>query len=127
MGTIDIILNFPIMDMNRNVFLRNPERVLRHNLERMNRFYGGEDWRDVVYDRTRDLFGHPEKTDIQFIVDAFRDRLRDKAGFEYVPSPIPLRNSVGAIVYYLFFASQKSVAAEIATYIFNKYRTRKRG
>ena len=32
-----------------------------------------------------------------------------------------MRNSLGAVVYYLFFASQKDVAARIATEIFSQY------
>jgi len=46
------------------------------------------------------------------------------AHFENVPKPMPMRNSTGAVVYYLFFASQKPVAEHIVTDIFNKYRLR---
>ena len=56
------------------------------------------------------------------IVAAFRKRLREGAGFGYVPDPIPMRNSKKAIVYYLFLASPKAVAEKIITAIFNKYR-----
>jgi len=44
--------------------------------------------------------------------------------FKHVPNPIPMRNSKGAIIYYLFFAAQKPVAADIVRDIFNKYRNR---
>jgi hypothetical protein len=37
-----------------------------------------------------------------------------------------MRNSSGAIVYYLFFASQKAVAAGIVRDIFRKYGHRER-
>ena len=33
-----------------------------------------------------------------------------------------MRNTKGAVVYYLFFASPKPVAAKIVQSIFNKYR-----
>ena len=56
------------------------------------------------------------------IVSAFRDKLIDIAGFQYVPKPLPMRNSTRAVVYYLFFASQKPVTAHIVSDIFNKYR-----
>jgi hypothetical protein len=46
------------------------------------------------------------------------------AGFAYVPEPSPMRNSKGATIYYLFFASQKPAAADIVTDIFNKYRNK---
>ncbi len=40
----------------------------------------------------------------------------------YVPEPIPMRNSKGAVVHYLLFASQKPVADNIVKDIFRKYR-----
>jgi hypothetical protein len=42
-----------------------------------------------------------------------------------VPEPLPMRNSKGAIVYYLFFASQNDAGAKIVGEIFDKYRERK--
>jgi len=35
--------------------------------------------------------------------------------------PLAFKNSRDAIVYYLFFASQKPVAEDIVQHIFNKY------
>ncbi|MEW5981110.1 MAG: hypothetical protein AB1806_01920 [Acidobacteriota bacterium] len=58
------------------------------------------------------------------VVDAFARRLKSVAGFEFVLNPLPMRNSVNAIVYYLFFASQQPVAAKIVRDIFDKYRDR---
>jgi len=56
------------------------------------------------------------------IVAAFRQRLKKIAGFQFVPNPLPMKNSTNAVVYYLFFASQKPVAEKIITDIFSKYR-----
>ena len=55
---------------------------------------------------------------------AFERRLRQVAGFEYVANPIPMQNTKGVILYYLFFASQKPVAKKIVDAIFDKYRGR---
>ena len=38
-----------------------------------------------------------------------------------MPNPLPMRNAKGAIVYYLFFASQVEVAEDIVRDIFAKY------
>jgi hypothetical protein len=38
---------------------------------------------------------------------------------------MPMRNTTGAIVYYLYFAAQKPVGAKIVTEIFKKYRDRR--
>jgi hypothetical protein len=56
------------------------------------------------------------------IVSAFKERLKSVAGFAYVADPLPMKNGRNAIVYYLFFASQKPVAAKIIADIFGKYR-----
>ncbi len=124
MRSVDMFLNFPVADMNRNVLWRHPEGVDAADLQRMNAFWGDESWRNVAYTTTRDLFGHPEKEDNAVVAEGFRQRLLRVAGFKHVPEPLPMRNSKGATVYYLFFASQKPTAEHIVTDIFNKYRQR---
>ena len=58
----------------------------------------------------------------EVIVAAFQERLKTVAGFSVVPAPLPMKNSNNAVVYYLFFASQKPVAQKIIDDIFAKYR-----
>ncbi len=123
--SIEIFLNFPVMDMNRNVLWRMPENAAAQQVARMTSFWGDDSWRDAAYDRTGNLFGMEFKTDNQTVAKAFRDRLKSKAGFEYVPDPIPMRNAANAVVYYLFFAAQRPAAAKIVTDIFDSYRNRK--
>jgi len=62
-----------------------------------------------------------EKNPIDIVVDSFSERLKKVAGFRYVPRPMPMRNSKDAIVYFLFFAAHKPVAANIVEEIFEKY------
>jgi len=124
---IDMFLNFPVMDMNRNVFWRNPDRVAQDALDRMTNFWGDETWKQAAYAPSpqSDFFGAPEiiKQENEGIVAAFRERLRNVAGFQSVAEPLPMRNSNNAAVYYLFFASPKLVAEKIITGIFAKYRS----
>ena len=124
MRTMDMFLNFPVADMNRNVLWRNPEGVDPADIRRMNEFWGDESWRQVAYTTEKDLFGHLEKEENAAVAEGFRSRLLKVAGFKHVPEPLPMRNSKGAIVYYLFFASQKPTAEHIISDIFNKYRQR---
>ena len=124
MKSVEIFLNFPMADMNRNILRRNPENVAPAQIARMNSFWGDNSWREAAYDTTQNLFGLELKTGNIPIVEAFQERLRTVAGFKYVPEPIPMRNSKGAVVYYLFFASQKPVAMNIVEQIFNKYRNK---
>jgi three-Cys-motif partner protein len=123
MRSLELFINFPVADINRNVLWRNPEAVEEADLKRMNTFWGDDSWRQVAYRRERGLFGDMvEKEDNEAVAEGFRKRLQDVARFRHVPEPMPMRNSKGAVVYYLFFASQKPVAAEIVTDIFSKYR-----
>ena len=124
MKSIEIFLNFPIADMNRNVLWHNIEEVDPKQIARMNAYWGDESWRDAAYDGKRNLFGWQEKTDNHAVVAAFQQRLKSVAGFKYVPDPMPMRNTTNAVVYYLFFASQRPVAAQIVTGIFDKYKER---
>ncbi len=124
MKSIDMFLNFPVADMNRNVLWHNPDAVDAEDVERMTAFWGDESWRETAYSTDGNLFGYPEKEDNETVAEGFRKRLQKVAGFNHVPSPLPMRNSKGAIVYYLFFASQKPVAKEIVQDIFKKHANR---
>ena len=126
---VDMFLNFPVMDMNRNAIWRNPEKVPQDGIERMTRFWGDESWRTAAYVESAqaNLFGFaPEqvKQPNDAIVGAFMRRLQDVAGFKFVPDPLPMRNSTNAVVYYLFFACGHPVAKKIIIDIFNKYRSK---
>ena len=125
MESIEIFLNFPIMDMNRNVLRKNPDKVERSQITRMDRFWGDHTWYDIAYTKTPGLFGQiEEKVRNEAIVKAYQERLKKVADFAYVPEAIPMRNSIGATVYYLFFASPKPTGAKIVKDIFDKYRDR---
>ena len=124
MKSIEIFLNFPIMDMNMNVLKKDPGKVDPQQALRMTAFWGDESWRQAAYKTTDNLFGMEEKASNDAVAEAFRQRLKKVAGFDYVPEPIPMRNSNGATVYYLFFASQKPVALGIVRDIFNRYRNK---
>lgn len=121
MKSIDMFLNFPVADINRNVLWHNPDAVDAEDIERMTAFWGDESWRQIAYSTDRNLFGYPEKEDNETVAEGFRKRLQEVAGFKHVPSPLPMRNSKGAVIYYLFLASQKPVAQDIIEAIFSKY------
>lgn len=124
--TIDLFLNFPIMDMNRRTLWTDPDRVSAEQAGPMTAFWGDDSWKSVAYrpSSQSNLFGdlEVEKVPNDAIVEAFQERLRLKAGFKYVAQPVPMRNSTNAVVYYLFFATQQAVAINIIEEIFKKYR-----
>lgn len=124
--TIDMFLNFPIMDMNRNALSREQGKGTKDGVDRMNRFWGDESWHDIAYaaSKQQSLFGDVDiqKQNNDTVAAAFRERLRKVAGFEFVPQPMPMKNKNNATLYYLFFASAKPVAGRIIEDIFKKYR-----
>ncbi len=122
MKTLDIFLNFPVMDINRNVLRRDPGTAQNFQKAKFTKVWGDDSWPEAAYGS--DLFGNPDKQSNETIAKAFRARLIEVAGFARVPKPIPIRNSKGAIVYYLFFASQKGAAEDIVLDIFKKYEHR---
>jgi len=124
---VDMFLNFPVMDINRNVLWRNPEGVSLSQKQRMTDSWGDDSWKEVAYSKKPpDIFNYREveKESNETVVAAFRKRLQEIAEFQFVPEPIPMRNNQGATIYYLFFASQKEVAKKIVEDIYNKYRNR---
>jgi three-Cys-motif partner protein len=126
MKSIELFVNFPVADINRNVLWRDPEGVDDPQKARMNALWGDDSWRNVAYRTDTTLFGEPEKQSNEVIAEAFQSRLKTIGGFARVPQPLPMMNSKGAIVYYLFFASQKNTAEHIVLDIFKTYRERGR-
>jgi three-Cys-motif partner protein len=123
MRSIEIFYNFMIMDANMNMFLRKAEDVKPAEIDRMNAVWGDESWRTAAYRQERGLFGDiDEKRTNDEVAEAFRKRLVEVAGFKYVPKPVAMRNSTGAVVYYLYFASPNKTGATIVDHIFGKHR-----
>ncbi len=125
MGSVEIFLNFPIMHMNRNVLRHDQTSSLPGEVARMNSFWGNESWREAYRKISKGLFEPiDEKSTNADIVKAYVSRLKDVAGFKYVPEPMPMRNSSGAVVYYLMFASPNNTGRKIVQAIFDSYRNR---
>ena len=106
MRSVEIFLNFMIMDANMNVLWNDPDNVPAAQAERMNVFWGDNSWRGACYRTQPGLFEDiVRKAPNEAVVAAYQKRLRDVAGFKYVPDPMPMCNSKGTVIYYLFFAS----------------------
>jgi three-Cys-motif partner protein len=117
MGSIEIMLNFPVMDMNMNVLLNEPDNATDAQKGRMTKFWGDESWREAAYDESiqSQLFGNPdeEKIEMDELAGAFQQRLKKVAGFKHVPDPILFKNRSKAPLYYIVFATQNATGAKI--------------
>jgi three-Cys-motif partner protein len=127
LGSIEIFLNFPIADMNRNVLWNEKDKVKQSQADRLTRFWGDESWKKIAYctSRQQNIWGNYDtiKVNNDTVAEAFRQRLITVAGFKNVPKPVPMKNNQNSIIYYLYFASQKPVAMNIVKSIFKKYST----
>ncbi|MBI2061022.1 MAG: three-Cys-motif partner protein TcmP [Nitrospirae bacterium] len=124
MKSVEVFYSFMIMDANMNVLWTNPDKVAKNQAIRLDAVWGDRSWRSVAYPKSRGLFGEmEEKAGNEEIAEAFRKRLIDVAGFKFAPKPMPMRNSKGAVVYYLYFASPNRTGAKIVKSIFDKYRS----
>ena len=125
MHSIELFINFPIADINRNVLRQDRTQILKEQASRMDSYWGDSSWYQIAYAPHPGLFGSIyEKAPNQKLVEAYRERLSTVGGFSYVPKPLAMRNKKSATMYYLFFASHKPVAQRIVDDIFQKYSRR---
>jgi len=70
----------------------------------MTAFWGDDYWKQAAYRKQLTLFGEVKdiKQRNKEVVDAFTERLKSVADFEYVSEALPMRNSNNTVVYYLF-------------------------
>lgn len=124
MKTIEIILNMPIMAMNRACLLNDPDKITKEHIERMNNFLGDNDWQNEIYRNMQTLFGTTKVKnscfDAQGLSNYFVQRL--KSVFGEVSSPLIMRNSKNAPLYCLIYAGHEKVAREIVESIFNRFK-----
>lgn len=124
-NSIEIFMNFMIMDINRNALRKDPDKSIPSKVAQMTRLWGDESWKNAGYDLIPNLFEQivPHKVTNERFAEAFRQRLQEKAGFRYVPKPMPMKiTNSNSVIYYLYFASHKEAGMDIVNDIFNKYR-----
>lgn len=124
--SIEIFLNFMIMDINRNAARRDPHKSIPSKVAQMTRLWGDESWKEEAYAHVPTLWEEtvPVKVSNQTLAEAFRQRLIKKAGFKFVPKPMPMKTKSNSVIYFLYFASQKETGMDIVNDIFDKYRAK---
>lgn len=120
--TVEVLLNFPVMAINRGVLRKHPEMISKAGRERLDRFWGTEDWMVDLYMEEPTLFGietvkrpHSGKE----FGYAFKNRLAEI--FRHCSSPILITNSKNAPLYCMLFAGHNATGKKIAEDIFLKY------
>lgn len=126
---IDMWLLFPISGLNRQLAGRY-ESIENFKSERIDRFLGGQDWRNMYTESDPDLFGETETikdTDLQKLAAFIKNRLDSE--FSKTSEPIYIyRNNTNQLLFLLFFSignpSSKAVKAamRIAGHIRKNFR-----
>jgi len=124
MRSIEIFVIFMVMHAHRNVLHREgPQHASATEVAKLTAFWGDETWIDAAYRTRPGLFEEMrEKARNEELAQAYRARLQSVAQFKYVLDPLPMRNSKGNVIYYLYFASHNQVGYKIARSIFSKHR-----
>ena len=58
---MDVFLNFMIMDINRNVLRKNPDKAIQSKVEQLTRLWGDETWRGRYFQEVRGTVTHGDK------------------------------------------------------------------
>jgi three-Cys-motif partner protein len=117
---IEILINFPFgMAINR-MFTRSGliDATWQASLDE---FFGSGEWRTIVYEETKDLFGsRRNKVDDaeRRVLLWYSERLR--SGFGHVSTARLIRNTRGNPLYYLIWAGPNATGLKGAEYILRK-------
>ena len=113
---IEAVIHFPTMDAHRTVLMSDQSKIRAAMAKKMTAYWGDDSWLEGAYttEGMLPLVGlNPKKRSADDIINAFRKRLMEGAGFQFVSRGLPARNSVGNIVYHLLFASHNARAKDV--------------
>jgi three-Cys-motif partner protein len=120
--TVEIVLNFPVMAINRGVLRKNPQMISDLAKIRLDQFWGTTDWMVDLYEEEQTLFG-PKKVKRQLsgkeLGRVFKRRLEEI--FPHCSNPILMTNRKNAPLYCLIFAGHNATGKKIAEDIFAKH------
>jgi hypothetical protein len=108
MGSIEVFLTFMMMDINRNALRRDRSQAIQSKVEQLTNLWGDESWEQAAYSSEGKLFDDPEKVSNERFEEAWRERLKKKAGFKFVSEPMPMKTRTNAVIYYLYFGLSKA-------------------
>jgi three-Cys-motif partner protein len=124
--TVEVLLNFPVMAINRGVLRKHPEKIPKGSRERLDQFWGTNDWMVDLYMEDQTLFGmetvkRPHSG--REFGKVFKKRLEEI--FRHCSIPILMSNSKNAPLYCMLFAGHNATGKRIAEDIFMRYEKTK--
>lgn len=118
--TLEIIMNFPLGMAIHRLLPRNGNFTTKQ-MEKLNNYFGTDEWHDILYKAEENLFGEAEQKITQsseILLGWYLDRL--KSIFQFVSPPFLVRNTRNAPLYYLIFAGHNKTGCKIASDIFSQ-------
>jgi three-Cys-motif partner protein len=121
--TIELLINFMIYDANRNYLRTDFSNMTSNQKEKMNIIWGDDSWEKSLFVEKDTLFGDvlKSKTQNRMVTDSYIERLKEVAGFKYVPRPSSMKTTKNSDIYYLIFASHNEAAGKIMSYVMQNY------
>ena len=120
--TIEVFINIPIMDINRNIRRQDKDQISEESRKRMTLFWG-PGWDADFFSEQPDLFGGSEivlqPRSAREVGNLYRKRLRQL--FPFCTVPVVLRNSINAPLYGLIFGGHNRTGMNIAEEVFQKF------
>jgi three-Cys-motif partner protein len=120
--TIEVFINIPIMDINRNIRRQDKDQIPEESRERITRFWG-PGWDTDFFEEKVDLFGESridlKPQSAKQVGNLYRKRLQQV--FPFCTVPVVLRNSTNAPLYGLVFGGHNKTGLRIAEDIFQKF------
>jgi len=128
--SIELFLNWSIMDINRNIALTDTSKLSPEAKARMRDVWGDDNWTGQFYAKQLSLLaGHPDrdqKRSYRTFIEAYCKRLKEVAGFAFVPKPVLIVGGRNQPLYYLVFASNNETGARIAGHLLRREERRAR-
>lgn len=121
---MEVIINFPVSMAINRLILKSGE-MPEDWKKQLNQYFGTEEWHDIAYKETVDLFGHEvlQKQDNipDQLLKLYIDRLRSI--YTCVAVPYLIRNTRNTPLYHLIWAGPNELGLRGANYILSKQRT----
>ena len=92
-GPTDLIVTFHTFAIKRNA---------KHEIAEVDRFLGSDTWREEYFSS----IGNVSEPPTYVLIETFRQRLKNRLRYGFFGEPEPIRNTMGAPIYYLLFASR---------------------
>ena len=124
-GVIEIMVNFPLLDIFYNVIHDRPELMNKVQANRLDRFCGSQDWRLAVYREHEQLsFVGTERRKEEHVANVLSNFFRERLAkvFDYVSTYVIMKNTVNAPLYSLIWAGHNKTACKIMNEVFHKYQ-----